>query len=331
MLSQVSHPICIENHVITVSASLGFTLYPEDQADADTLMRHADQAMYVAKQRGKNRYHLFDQEQDRLVISHNETLANIEKAIEQDEFVLFFQPKVNLREGKVLGAEALIRWQHPALGLLPPSAFLPDIEGTELVIALDRWVLNRALEHLEQWHAMGLDICISINIAPRHLLHQDFIFTLQEHFERHATVPRQCLELEILETAALEDMNRVIGVMKDCQKLGVKFALDDFGTGYSSLTYLKALPAQTLKVDQSFIRDILRDPEDLAIVSGIINLARVFHREVIAEGVESREHASLLLKLGCEQAQGYGIAKPMPAEALAAWIARWAPCDEWLD
>ena len=331
MLNQVAHPVCIDDHIITVSASLGFTLYPEDQADADTLMRHADQAMYVARQRGKNRYHLFDQEQDRLAISRSETLSNIETALRQNEFVLFFQPKVNLRQGKVLGAEALIRWQHPLLGLLPPSAFLPDIEGTELVITLDRWVLNRALEHLEHWHAMGLDICISINIAPRHLLHQDFVTTLQDQFDRHPNLPRHCLELEILETAALEDMNRVIAVMKDCQKLGVKFALDDFGTGYSSLTYLKALPAETLKVDQSFIRDILRDPEDLAIVSGIINLANVFHRQIIAEGVETYEHGSLLLKLGCEQAQGYGIAKPMPASELSDWIEHWSPCDEWLN
>lgn len=329
MLHQVAHPICIDEHIISVSASLGFTIYPDDHADADTLMRHADQAMYVAKQRGKNRCHLFDQEQDRLAISRNETLAQIEAAMQHDEFVLFFQPKVNMRQGKVLGAEALIRWQHPVHGLLPPSAFLPDIEGTELVIALDRWVLERALQHLEHWHGIGLDLSISINIAPRHLLHQDFVNTLEEHFKRHPTLPRHCLELEILESAALEDINCVIAVMKECQKLGILFALDDFGTGYSSLTYLKALPAETLKVDQSFIRDILHDPEDLAIVSGIINLANVFHRKVIAEGVETHEHGSLLLTLGCEQAQGYGIARPMPASELADWIEQWSPCDEW--
>ncbi len=330
MLCKVAEPLSIADNLVCVSASVGLTLYPDDLASADTLLRHADQAMYVAKQRGKNRYHLFDQELDRIALIRGETLTQIEAALLNDQFLLYFQPKVNMRLGKVLGAEALIRWQHPERGLLSPAAFLPDIEGTELVIALGNWVLARALDHLQKWQDMGLNIVISINIAPRHLLHQDFVETLKAGFAAHPRLRPRCLELEILETAALEDIGRVTAVMKECQKLGVGFALDDFGTGYSSLTYLKALPADTLKIDQSFIRDILGDPEDLAIVAGIINLTAAFHRQVIAEGVETEEHGLLLLKLGCDNAQGYGIARPMPAEDLPGWITNWLPNQEWL-
>jgi predicted signal transduction protein with EAL and GGDEF domain len=330
MLFKIAEPFSVEDNLVCVSASVGLTLYPDDLASADTLLRHADQAMYVAKQRGKNRYHLFDQELDRIALIRGETLTQIEAALLNDEFELYFQPKVNMRLGKVLGAEALIRWQHPVRGLLSPAAFLPNIEGTELVIALGNWVLASALDHLQKWQDMGLNIVISINIAPRHLLHHDFVETLKAGFAAHPQLRPRCLELEILETAALEDIGRVTAVMKECQKLGVGFALDDFGTGYSSLTYLKALPADTLKIDQSFIRDILGDPEDLAIVAGIINLTATFHRQVIAEGVETEEQGLLLLKLGCDNAQGYGIARPMPAEDLPGWITNWLPNQEWL-
>lgn len=331
MLNKVAEPALIADHEVAVSASLGFTLYPSDQADADTLMRHADQAMYIAKQSGKNRFHLFDRELDRLTVARGEALAQISSALRNDEFVLYFQPKVDMRLGKVLGAEALIRWQHPRHGLLPPSAFLPDIEGTDLVITLGNWVLCRALDHLETWQAIGMTITVSINIAPRHLLHPDFVDTLKSSLDAHPRLRPGCLELEILETAALEDIGRVTTVMRECQKLGVSFALDDFGTGYSSLTYLKALPAETLKIDQSFIRDILGDPEDLAIVAGIINLTAAFHRQVIAEGVETGEHGLLLLKLGCDNAQGYGIARPMPADELPDWVRNWTPNLAWLE
>lgn len=331
MLDNVAEPALIGIHLVSVSASLGLTIYPNDMADADILMRHADQAMYVAKQSGKNRFHLFDRELDRIAANRREVLARIETALQNDEFTLFFQPKVNMRHGKVLGAEALIRWQHPGRGLLAPAHFLPDIEGTDLVIPLGNWVLTRALDHLEQWRQQGLEITVSINVAARQLLDHHFIDSLKAGFAAHPKLSPACLELEILETAAIEDIAQVTKLMHECKKLGVCFALDDFGTGYSSLTYLKALPAETLKIDQSFIRDILCDPEDLAIVSGIINLSTVFKRQVIAEGVETDEHCLQLLKLGCEAAQGYGIAKPMPAEALADWIKNWRPNRQWLE
>lgn len=329
MLDRVAEPASIGGHCVSVSASLGYTLFPADPADTETLLRHADQAMYSAKQGGKNRYHLFDREQDRLSTVRGGNLARIGSALRNGELVLYFQPKVNMRSGRILGAEALIRWRHPERGLLVPAAFLPDIEGSDLAIAVGNWVLRQALAHAAGWQAAGLKIPLSVNVAPRHLLDADFVATLQTGFAQYPQLAPNCLELEILETAALEDIGRVTGVMRECQKLGVSFALDDFGTGYSSLTYLKALPAETLKIDQSFIRDILADPDDLAIVTGIINLSAAFKRQVVAEGVESAAHGSLLLELGCDNAQGYGIARPMPAEQLPAWISAWLPHREW--
>lgn len=325
MLKKISAPFTINQHPISVSASLGFTFYPDDSVDADTLIRHADQAMYSAKQSGKNRFHLFDQEMERMTLSRNSKLSRINTGLNNHEFVLFFQPKVDMRKGLVFGAEALIRWRHPEFGLLPPAEFLPDTEGTDLAIELGNWVIKTALIHLDLWHRSGLKIKVSINIAPQHLLETGFVDTLRNNFAIYPHLQPDCLELEILESSALENISRVTMVMHECRQLGISFALDDFGTGYSSLTYLKALPAESLKIDQSFIRDILNDPDDLAIVTGIIDLSTAFGRQVIAEGVESEDHIKLLLELGCDFGQGYGIAKPMSAELLPDWIKQWVP------
>ncbi|MDT4332365.1 EAL domain-containing response regulator [Methylomonas sp. MED-D] len=331
VLAAVARPFLIDNLALRVSASIGFTLFPDDDADADTLLRHADQAMYGAKHAGKNRHNLFDPASDKAAHERGRALADVERALRNQEFELFFQPKVNMRTGKVLGAEALIRWRHPQRGLLLPQEFLPVAENSDLIVEIGDWVLRSVLDHLEEWRRNGLTIKIGINIAPRHLLREDFTRRLAAHLNDHPDLPASCLELEILETAALADIGRVYQVMRECQKMGVTFALDDFGTGYSSLTYLKALPAEVLKIDQSFIRDILRDPEDLAIVEGIINLSGSFRRQVVAEGVESVEQGLQLLKLRCEQAQGFCIARPIPAARLADWIANWQPNPQWLD
>ncbi len=323
MLLSVAEPVLIRGNKLGVSASLGFTLFPDDASDAETLMRHADQAMYVAKQSGKNRYHRFDPQLDRITLAHGELIAQIEMGLAQHEFELYFQPKVNMLTGDIIGNEALIRWNHPRRGLLPPMEFLPAINDTDLIIQLGDWVLVHALECQEIWVQQGINITISVNVAPRHLLQDNFVPQLKKHLAKHPTLNPSYLELEILETAALEDIGKVSAVMRECQKLGVSFALDDFGTGYSSLTYLKSLPAQTLKIDQSFIRDMLNDDEDLAIVEAIINLTQIFHRHVIAEGVESIVHGQKLLSLGCEYAQGYGIAKPMPFKEVVGWMEKW--------
>lgn len=323
MAQIVAEPVNFGIHKLKVSASFGFSLFPDDNVDAETLIRHADQAMYVAKQTGKNRYHCFDPELDRISQARSEKLARIEYALQHDEFVLYFQPKVNMRTGKVWGAEALIRWQHPDKGLLAPVEFLPIVNDSELIVPLGEWVLSRALECLEVLQQQGSDIGISVNIAPVHLLQGNFIERMVSHFAEHPSIHPSALELEILETAALEDIGRVSVVMHECQKMGIKFAFDDFGTGYSSLTYLKVLPAETLKIDQSFIRNMLDDPENIAIVEAVINLSTIFNRQVIAEGVESVVLGKELLKMGCENAQGYGIGRPMPFADLLQWMMTW--------
>ncbi len=329
ILGAITRPMALSGHSVSISASIGVTLYPQDDDDPDTLLRHADQAMYQAKQGGRNRYHLYDAEQDRRARSHREAFARIRQALEAGEFELHYQPKVNMRSGTVVGAEALIRWRHPAHGLMPPGEFLPVVENSELDSAIGEWVLGTALAQMQAWLATGLDLQISVNVSAHHLQREDFMPRLVEALAAHAAVPPGRLQLEVLETAALQDVVGVSEVMRRCRAKGVSFALDDFGTGYSSLTYLKRLPAETLKIDQSFVRDILEDPEDLAIVQGVIALSRAFGRTAIAEGVETGEHGLLLLRLGCELAQGYGIARAMPASELPEWVRTWQPDPRW--
>jgi diguanylate cyclase (GGDEF)-like protein/PAS domain S-box-containing protein len=329
LLQAAAEPVLVRSLPLQVSASLGVTVFPLDDGDADSLVRHADQAMYQAKQAGKNRYHLFDPGHDREAKTHRETYLRLAEALERREFLLHYQPKVNMRSAEVVGVEALIRWQHPELGLLLPGSFLPTIEDTDLITQIGDWVLNAALDQMVAWQRAGLDIAVSVNTAVRQLQREDFLPRLRESLAAHPSVAAECLELEILETAALEDFARVSQVIKGCQDLGIKISLDDFGTGYSSLTYLRRLPATLLKIDQSFIRDMLWNGEDLAIVEGVIGLAAAFHRTVIAEGVETAAHGELLLKLGCDFAQGYGIALPMPAQELPGWVAQWRPPADW--
>jgi EAL domain-containing protein (putative c-di-GMP-specific phosphodiesterase class I) len=229
----------------------------------------------------------------------------------------------------MVGAEALIRWQHPEHGLLPPAAFLPNIEGHQLSIELGEWVIDTALTQVEAWQAQGLNLPVSVNIAAHHLQQKDFVERLRALLGAHPAVPSDRLELEVLETSALIDIGHVSAVIGACAQMGVGFALDDFGTGYSSLTYLKRLPARALKIDQSFVRDMLDDPDDLAIIEGVLGLAAAFNLEAVAEGVETVAHGEALLRLGCEFAQGYGIAPPMPAADLPDWQADWQPDPVW--
>ncbi|MCX7246927.1 MAG: EAL domain-containing protein [Burkholderiales bacterium] len=330
LLEACAQPVDVEDLSLLVSASLGVTAYPQSQEiDADQLLRQADQAMYQAKLAGKNRYHIFDAALDSSIRGHHESVERIRLALEMHEFVLYFQPKVNMRSGQVIGVEALIRWQHSGKGLLAPALFLPVIEDHALAVSIGEWVIDTALTQIELWRAAGLDMKVSVNIGARQLQQSDFVDRLKSILAKHPHVDPASLELEVLETSALKDIAQVSQVIEDCAQIGVIFALDDFGTGYSSLTYLKRLRVAMLKIDQSFVRDMLEDPDDLAILQGIIGLAAAFKRQVIAEGVETVAHGSLLLQLGCELAQGYGIARPMPPDQLPAWAARWQPDAAW--
>ena len=330
LLGAASAPVQFGAVALQGSASIGVTFYPQaNEMEADQLLRQADQAMYQAKLAGKNRYHVFDSDYDSSMRVHHESLEHIRQALERREFVLHYQPKVNMHSGQVMGAEALIRWQHPEKGLLAPAAFLPVIEDHPLAVAVGEWVIDMALTQIEVWHTAGLDLPVSVNIGARQLQQGNFMERLQAILAQHPQVDPSSLELEVLETSALADMEQVSQVIEACTQIGVKFALDDFGTGYSSLTYLKRLRVTLLKIDQSFVRDMLEDPDDLAILQGVIGLAAAFKREVIAEGVETVAHGTALLHLGCELAQGYGIARPMPAEQLPAWAATWRPDAAW--
>ncbi len=323
VLATVSHPLHLDEQVVTLSASIGVTLFPHDNADGDTLLRHADQAMYRAKENGRNRFHLFDPEFDRQAREQRDFLQRVSHGIRHDEFLLYFQPKVNLITGQVIGVEALIPWRHPDEGLLTPAAFLPFLAGTELDGQLGEWVIDAVLEQMEAWKRLGLELAVSANVSAEHLLSPDFIHRLELAPQRHPAIGPRRLELEILETVAISDLEKASAALQAGLDLGVGFALDDFGTGYSSLTYFRRLPVESLKVDGSFVRDMLDDPDDLGIVESVIHLAEAFNRHVIAEGVETLQHAMLLVKLGCKLGQGYGIAPPMPAEDIPAWMERW--------
>jgi diguanylate cyclase (GGDEF)-like protein/PAS domain S-box-containing protein len=329
LLKAIAIPFILQSQTIIITASIGISIFPEDDTPPDMLLRHATQAMYQAKQEGKNTFHIYNMALDRQLHTHRIALNRIEQAFENDEFELYFQPKVSMQKGTVFGAEALIRWQHPERGLIMPYEFLSLIEHSELATQLDTWVIDRALRHSEQWQSQGLALKISINVSARSLQAVDFVSKLNAAFERHPSVNRHDFELEILETELLNDLERTAHVIKSCQALGVQFALDDFGTGYSSLSYLRHLPIQTLKIDQSFVRNMLEDENDLAIVRSVIGLAASFNRQVIAEGVESLDHGIALIILGCYQSQGYFIAKPMPATDFELWLQTWEMPIEW--
>ena len=319
----------IDGREIQVSASLGVTVFPFDSADAETLIRHADQAMYQAKQNGRGCYHLFDAEQDQQAHTRRQLLERLRQALREGEFLLHYQPKVNLRNGRVIGVEALLRWRHPERGMVAPGEFLPHVEHDDLIVELGEWVTGEALRQMDAWRRQGLDLGISVNIAARQLLRPDFVDFMRARLAGHPDLAPGRLELEILESSAIENTGRVRPVIQACEAMGIRFALDDFGTGYASLTYLKEIPAEVLKIDQSFIRHVLDNPDDLALVEGIIGLASAFRRTVVAEGVETAEQGVLLMRLGCDLAQGYGIARPMPADDIPGWVAGFRPDPQW--
>ena len=326
MLRVVAEPFeVVPGGAVALSASVGVRLVPPDDADPDTLLRQADRAMYAAKQEGRGRSHLFDAERDREVVRRREQVARIVAGLRAGEMDVHYQPVVELGSGSLRYAEALVRWNHPERGLLAPGEWLPSILDHESIAALGDWVLETVLAQSERWRAEGLCGGVSVNVSAYELRNPSFASHLAIALARHPGVPRGALRLEVLESAALPDMAAAREVMRACGALGVEFSLDDFGTGYSSLTYLKRLPATTIKIDRSFVSGMLSDPGDRAIVLGVIGLAHVFGREVVAEGVETPAHAAALRDAGCTLGQGHGIAPPMPAAAFEAWARRRCP------
>jgi diguanylate cyclase (GGDEF)-like protein/PAS domain S-box-containing protein len=329
VMESISSPYTLDTERVEVTASIGYTVFPADDADADTLLRHADQAMYAAKQAGRNRFHQFDAAQERAQREQREQGLRLREALEQAQFVLFLQPKVVMQTGQVVGAEALARWQHPERGLLSPGAFLPLLDGTALEIVFGQWAVEAALALLERLQEAGLNLSVSVNIAAQQIQHPDFAAWMVQCLARHPRVAPNLLELEITESAALYDLPAITATLAELRALGIAVSLDDFGTGYSSLTYLRRLPMDTLKIDQSFVQGMMTDPGDRAIVQGVIGLAQAFGYQVIAEGVETTEQGQMLRKLGCAQAQGYCIARPMPLDAFIDWTRHWKSPTAW--
>ena len=330
LLSVISNTYVIDDQVLQVTASIGVTFYPSDQADAEQLLRHADQAMAVAKQEGKNCVSFFDPQEDKALRNLSAQVKEVERAMAREELVLFYQPKVNASNHQLIGAEALIRWQHPDKGLLSPGQFLPVIQSHPVMLDVGRWVMKTAMQTLAQWQADKIHCPVSINLDSAQIQQEGFLEELKALLASYPQVDPANLEIEVLETTAVEDLLKVSRALQGIRKLGVQISIDDFGTGYSSLSYLKHLPVNTLKIDQSFVRDLLDDPDDLAIVQGVISMAAAFKLQVIAEGVETQLHGVKLMELGCLQVQGFGIAKPMPADDLIVWLDRWLSEPKWL-
>lgn len=329
LLMEVQRPVLIDGRSVSVGASIGVSLFPGDVQDSDLLLRHADQAMYKAKEAGKGRFHIFDPAVASKIRASQILLKKIQSALDKQEFCLYYQPKVDCRQGKVVGLEALVRWQHPILGLRAPGEFLPLIEQDDAIVGLGEWVISAALDQIAAWQAQGINLPVSVNVAARQFLRGNFAVRFGELLAQHPPEQVRLLEVEIVETAVLEDIGAVSRLIHRYRKEGIKFDLDDFGTGYSSLIHLKRLEADTLKIDQSFVKDMLNDPGDLAIVQGVINLASAFHLGVVAEGVEDIEHILSLLELGCDVMQGYGIARPMPAERVSGWLQSFVADPRW--
>jgi len=336
VLSALRQPIPVAQTVVQISGSAGLTLQgPVDsnqgcrQADADLLLRQADQAMYLAKQAGRNCVRVWQSDQTDAVASQQQWTERLSRAAREGELRLHYQPKVNLVSGKVVGLEALVRWQHPERGLLPPIEFLPLVENTPAIIDIGNWVMLEALRQMGEWTRAGHAWPVSINVAARQLMQPDFMTHLSAALLHAPQVNPGGLTLEILETSALDDLAQVSATVRDAQSLGVHCSLDDFGTGYSSLSYLKELPVHEIKIDQSFVRHMLDDTGDLALVEGVISLGLVFGRQIVAEGMETAEHGVMLVRLGCQVAQGWAIAKPMPAIEVVPWMACFRPDPLW--
>ncbi len=331
LLSELYSNISYDEKQMNVSVSIGVTLYPQiDDIGNEVLLRQADQAMYHAKLLGKNQYQFFDLGASEELKEQQKHILNLREAIKKGQLVLYYQPKIDMTNNQVLGLEALLRWNDPINGLLYPDSFLPLVEHeASFMIDLGQWVFENAFSQLEAWHLQGLDITLSINVSAYEVQQQNFSTYLQELFKKYPDIKPNTIELELLETAAFDNFELTSNTLRECQELGVSIAIDDFGTGYASLNYLKELPMDTLKIDKSFVIDLLNTSKSLSIVEAAIGLAHAFNCKVVAEGVESEEHGKILLQLGCDIAQGYAIAKAMPAQDIIDWIHSYKGFASW--
>jgi len=323
VLDSLSEPVTIVGQELKITPSIGICAYPHDGDDVDTLMRNADIAMYHAKQMGRNNCQFFTQAMNDAAQQRLQMENDLRHAVERGEFILHFQPQINLKSGAIAGFEALVRWQHPQRGMIPPSEFITAAEDTGLIGPLGEWVLREACARGRAWDEAGYPpLQVAVNCSAQQFRRESFVETVHRTLGETG-FPAARLELELTESVILERSEEVIACFRALDDMGVGISIDDFGTGYSSLSYLKRLAIHQLKIDQSFVRDISSDPEDAAIVSAIIAIAHSLGLQVVAEGVETAEQLAFLRSLGCDMAQGYLFSKPLPADEFAHLLNSW--------
>lgn len=332
VLRAVNHPFVINNLTMRVSASIGYTFYRNDNASLEKLLRQANRSMHNARLSGKYSLFAYDPAEQAQIAARNQQLAEISKGLKSEQFELFYQPKVTLSTGDLFGFEALIRWNHPEKGMLTPDKFIEQLYETDLEVNLGQWVINQALRQLAEWQQAGYDYQLSINLTAYHLSSADFFEWLNTHIQQYPQLDTKQFQIEILESNRLSDLKLIASVMKRCKsELGITIALDDFGTAYSSLTHIRTLPVDVVKIDKSFVCNMLVDPEDCKIVEGIIALAQSFNICVIAEGVETVAHGRVLLAMGCDQVQGYAVSRPLTRTQLTEFVRNYQPITAWCE
>jgi diguanylate cyclase (GGDEF)-like protein len=319
LIEELEQPVSVEGLALDIAGSIGISLFPMQAEDAESLLRRADVAMYVAKENGGG-YEVYQDSFDRNNPQRLTLIGQVRPALETGEFVMFYQPKVRLVDGRVAGAEALIRWEHPTLGLVPPDEFIPLVEKTVLLRPLTQYVAESVLKQWREWANMGIRIPVAINVSPRSLLDQDFPDQIQALLREH-DVPPAFLRIELTEGFLMGDSGRSIAVLDALSNVGVGLSIDDFGTGYSSLSYLKRLPIEEIKIDRSFVMQMHVDANDFMIVRATVDLGRNLGLRVVAEGVEDLATFDRLADFGCDEAQGYYISRPISAVEFTRWMS----------
>ena len=322
ILFSLAVPHVIDKHILHVTASIGISTYPADAKNAETLIKHANTAMYYAKEKGLNHYQHFKKEMNMRAMERQVIESSLQRALERNELILYYQPKVNLKTGVITGAEALLRWQHPEWGMLLPNIFVPIAEKCGLINQIGRWVLREACMQTRKWEAAGLNPgSIAVNISALEFSRKDFVEEISNILQESGLAP-ECLQLEITESVLMRDVESSTKVLHQLKKMGVQLAVDDFGTGYSSLSYLHQFPIDILKIDQSFVQDIATDKGNGIIVSAVIAMGNSLEQLVVAEGVEQQDQLEFLQGHSCEEGQGYLFSRPLCAEQFALLLAR---------
>ena len=327
ILQAFESPYRLGEHELHIAVSMGISLYPDDGENAETLIRNADTAMYHAKASGRNNCKFFEQKMNDRAVERQSVETALRLALKHHEFVLHYQPKIKLRSGEIVGVEALLRWQHPERGLLPPAQFVSIAEECGLIVPIGRWVLREACMQANAWRNAGLrPVIVSVNSSAIEFRARDFLDNLRSTLEATA-MPPCWLEIELTESVLMHDVESTDSVLCALADMGVKLAIDDFGTGYSSLSYLSRFPINTLKIDQSFVREISESGDDCTIVSAIISMGRDLKRQVIAEGVETRDQREFLLAHYCDEGQGNYFSPPLTADGFARLLQTSSPRD----